>query len=500
MVSEQDILAGLQRRGVPAHIASGILAGMRAESGLNPGINEVNPVVPGSRGGFGLNQWTGPRRVAYERFAGERGVPLNNVDAQLDFTMAEFRGPERAAWEALQNTSTPEEAARIYETRFLRPGIPHGGRGRPTGLLQDRVSTMNVPTPEEPNVGPLGGLLGIRRDTSRLNDLGLALMALASPQSAPAFMQLAQGRKAEREGRRKEQQQQDTANRTIAMLRGQPGGEQYAQYADATGDAGGAYRLYIQARQAAESAAQDGVDVQSSQLLHDGTTVFAMRDGTVRVVSPTGNTLTGEAATEAITKAREAEAEFGRELYGSRREGTLGADISMGGDAAAAVEEGKMRPELAREFMQSARLVESNLVNLSDAIKAIDDGAESGIVYNMLPNVTTASAALNNAMNRMGLDVVGSVTFGALSEGEMRLAMETAVPRSLGPERLREWLVTKQDAQRKALAALNNAALHFASGGTLESWARQKAEGSSRDSGDAVMRFNPATGKLEPIE
>ena len=49
----------------------------------------------------------------------------------------------------------------------------------------------------------------------------------------------------------------------------------------------------------------------------------------------------------------------------------------------------------------------------------------------MMPSVTEASASLENAMNRMGLDVIGSVTFGALSEGEMRLAMDTAVPRGL---------------------------------------------------------------------
>lgn len=122
---EQEILAGLVARGMPLHIAQGVVANMKAESNLQPGINEIAPLVPGSRGGFGLNQWTGPRRVAYEQFAANRGAPLDDLQTQLDFTMYELQGPERAAYEALQGAQDPLEAARIYSERFLRPGIPN---------------------------------------------------------------------------------------------------------------------------------------------------------------------------------------------------------------------------------------------------------------------------------------------------------------------------------------------------------------------------------------
>jgi hypothetical protein len=122
---EQEILAGLVARGMPLHIAQGVVANMKAESNLQPGINEIAPVVPGSRGGFGLNQWTGPRRVAYEQFAANRGAPLDDLQTQLDFTMYELQGPERSAYEALQGAQDPLEAARIYSERFLRPGIPN---------------------------------------------------------------------------------------------------------------------------------------------------------------------------------------------------------------------------------------------------------------------------------------------------------------------------------------------------------------------------------------
>jgi hypothetical protein len=122
---EQQIIAELIARGVSPPVAQGIVANMKAESNLQPGINEISPVVAGSRGGFGLNQWTGPRRVAYEQFAAERGAPLDDLQTQLDFTMYELQGPERAAYSALQGVQDPIEAARIYSEKFLRPGIPN---------------------------------------------------------------------------------------------------------------------------------------------------------------------------------------------------------------------------------------------------------------------------------------------------------------------------------------------------------------------------------------
>jgi hypothetical protein len=122
------IIGGLVQRGIPVHIAQGMVANMMAESRLDPGINEIAPLVPGSRGGFGLNQWTGPRRKQFEAFAKSQGVAADDLNAQLDFTMWELQNTERNAWNALQGARDPREAARIYSDKFLRPGIPHMDR------------------------------------------------------------------------------------------------------------------------------------------------------------------------------------------------------------------------------------------------------------------------------------------------------------------------------------------------------------------------------------
>jgi len=122
------IISGLVARGLPLHVAQGIAANMAAESRLDTRINEQRPLVPGSRGGFGLNQWTGPRRRAIEAAAVARGVPVDDLDFQLDYTLEELNGPEARAFAALQGATTAEEAARIYSEQFLRPGIPHMDR------------------------------------------------------------------------------------------------------------------------------------------------------------------------------------------------------------------------------------------------------------------------------------------------------------------------------------------------------------------------------------
>jgi Phage tail lysozyme len=109
-------------RGFTPAQAWGAVANLQAESGLDPGINEINPVVEGSRGGFGLNQWTGPRRRAFEAYMAERGLPLDDVEGQMDFTFHEFGTTEQAAYDKIRAAETPEEAAYAYSKAFLRPG------------------------------------------------------------------------------------------------------------------------------------------------------------------------------------------------------------------------------------------------------------------------------------------------------------------------------------------------------------------------------------------
>ena len=153
---------------------------------------------------------------------------------------------------------------------------------------------------------------------------------------------------------------------------------------------------------------------------------------------------------------------------------------ALGAGQAAAGAAGEAMVKRGYEAFDQAQNASTSLASIDEAIAALDSGAESGLVYKFIPDVTEASASLNVAMNKMGLDVISSVTFGALSVAEMNLAMQTAVPRDLSPPELRSWLVSKRDAQAKTRDALMKAASYLTTpGNTLQGWLDQQSEAES---------------------
>lgn len=127
-MDQNYFIDGLTRRGMAPHIAEGFVWNFQDESGLNPGINEIAPIVPGSRGGFGLSQWTGPRRRALESFAAQNGRDVADPDLQMDFLMTELSGGEAGAWEKISGAQSAPEAAAAVVNYFLRPSEEHRAR------------------------------------------------------------------------------------------------------------------------------------------------------------------------------------------------------------------------------------------------------------------------------------------------------------------------------------------------------------------------------------
>ena len=137
--------------------------------------------------------------------------------------------------------------------------------------------------------------------------------------------------------------------------------------------------------------------------------------------------------------------------------------------------------KIAGEAWESLGKVDKNIRNVDDAIAAIDAGANTGPIYKMLPSISAASVELDNIQNRMGLDVIGTVTFGALSKGELDLALSTALPTGLKPPELRKWLLGKRSAQAKLSKYLTSAAIYLGKpGNTVSKWAEmQKSKGAA---------------------
>lgn len=121
--------------------AQGAVGSLAMESKGFTDWQEDNPVVPGSRGGAGMAQWTGPRRVAFERYAAEVGLDPNSYEAQYGYLTEELQGVgghDKNVIKKLQNATTAEEATRIFTSTFLRPGIVHmAARLNWTGQVAD---------------------------------------------------------------------------------------------------------------------------------------------------------------------------------------------------------------------------------------------------------------------------------------------------------------------------------------------------------------------------
>lgn len=247
---------------------------------------------------------------------------------------------------------------------------------------------------------------------------------------------------------------------------------------------------------AAQTVFGEGRRVQSTNAYANGTTVTVFSDGSKEVTDAAGTVLTGAGAQEAVNAAIESEAQMRGQNAAAAEGGKLDAKIDKGAEAAASEEAGRQAIAKSGEAFESLNKALANIANVDVAITALDNGARAGAIDKYFPDITAASASLTNAMNRLGLDVIGSVTFGALSEGEMKLAMETAVPRNLNEADLRKWLVDKKAAQTKAAQALREAAIYLGTpGNTLAKWLDSKGITAAPSASEAGSGSQGETGQ-----
>jgi hypothetical protein len=93
--------------------------------------------------------------------------------------------------------------------------------------------------------------------------------------------------------------------------------------------------------------------------------------------------------------------------------------------------------------------IRENIYNLNQGLAELANGANTGPIAQFFPTLYNSTQRLMNVQKRLGLDVVGGVTFGALSAGELKLALDVALPVGLSEEALKVWMTDKIDAQTK---------------------------------------------------
>jgi len=239
-------------------------------------------------------------------------------------------------------------------------------------------------------------------------------------------------------------------------------------------------RLTLQQKQAAVKAKAISLeDVKSSKILDDGTTIQVMKSGVTRVVSPEGVELEGAERSQAIRDAQE----FGVDIQQRRAKGR---------------EVGKGAGKIALNAFERVGKIRENVLDLQRGIDLIEkEGAITGFVADFLPNMRASTRKFANLRRKLGLNVVGAVTFGALSKGELDLAMDVALPKGISPEETVTWIEERMAAQEKLANNLEDAALFLADNTVAELIQRNrdmaKAAKKKKEAGvDAqpAIRFN----------
>tara|TARA_R110000868_G_scaffold140558_4_gene356320 strand:- start:3965 stop:5053 length:1089 start_codon:yes stop_codon:yes gene_type:complete len=96
-----------------------------------------------------------------------------------------------------------------------------------------------------------------------------------------------------------------------------------------------------------------------------------------------------------------------------------------------------------------AGAIDESLTKLESAREAVNNGASSGFLAKFVPSFNAATTQLRAAANQLGIDIINSATFGALSEKELQLALSTGLDLSLQGEELKNHIADKINAQTK---------------------------------------------------
>ena len=101
-----------------------------------------------------------------------------------------------------------------------------------------------------------------------------------------------------------------------------------------------------------------------------------------------------------------------------------------------------------QEAFVAAERATGTIDTLNRALDSLEAGGESGFIQSYLPSFNAATTTLRQAATEMGIDLIQSATFGALSESELKLALSSTIDLNLPPAELRQLLRDKIRVQK----------------------------------------------------
>jgi hypothetical protein len=137
--------------------------------------------------------------------------------------------------------------------------------------------------------------------------------------------------------------------------------------------------------------------------------------------------------------------------------------------------------------------VKSTIPKYDEAIRLVkEEGASSGPIASRFPSFQSSTLELEAVQRELGLDVVSSVTFGALSEAELAIAMQTGLPTNLEGPALIDWLERKKASQQKLAEYVSEAAQFLGTPrNTVAMWMnKNQAASQSKGEEDAAVNWS----------
>ena len=137
-------------------------------------------------------------------------------------------------------------------------------------------------------------------------------------------------------------------------------------------------------------------------------------------------------------------------------------------DKAKMIANQKSAQKTSSEYFTRLEPITSGIANLDKGIRLLDEGADTGPISSYFPSFKRAAIELDQLQSVLGLDVIANTTFGALSKGELDLALSTAIPDKLNEKDLKAWMIERRDAQLKLKGYLEDAAVYLSKPGNTQ--------------------------------
>lgn len=134
----------------------------------------------------------------------------------------------------------------------------------------------------------------------------------------------------------------------------------------------------------------------------------------------------------------------------------------------------KMASDKGAAVFARAGSLGEQISKLQRARDLVKGGAQTGVIRSLLPSFDAATAELRAIGNSLGIDIINSATFGALSEKELSLALSTGLDLSLQGEALQKHIEDKINAQEKLYNQLMQDARDLSSGMTYNQYIQSR--------------------------